>query len=332
MKGAREASDRAHGVYGRATLPSWALGDNPFAKIAQLAYTYQKFGHNYAQMLIDMGMDRKSLKAFAFALGAPAVVGGGKAFIGYKALMLAVGVMLSMAGMDDDDPEKWIYDTIRRELGDAAEATARYGLVGVGGYGVDISSSLAVGMELPRTFSDLIGPFGGIYENIKKAGEFALQGQSWRAGEEMAPSFLGNVMRAHREFVEGGSTRSLNPIWDENGKIYQPKGREVAGKAAGFTSAERSSIQARTWESKKEVANYAEKRKRIYSAYRGYLLDPKHSKEEEKRIYKLIEEYNEGVTARKKQALIPYITPESLRRETKNIMEPSRRERALLAE
>ena len=336
MKGAREASDRAHGVYGRATLPSWALGDNPFAKIAQLAYTYQKFGHNYFQMLTDMGADmgadRKSIKAFAFALGAPAVVGGGKAFIGYKALMIALGVILSQLGMGDDDPEKWIYDTIRRELGSAAEVTARYGLVGAGGYGFDISSSLAVGMELPRTFSDLIGPFGGIYKNVEQASKFALQGQGWRAGEELAPSFLGNVMRAHREFVEGGSTKSLNPIWDENGKIYQPKGREIAGKVVGFTSAERSTIQARTWESKKEVANYAEKRKRIYAAYRGYLLDPERSKEEEKRIYKLIEEYNEGVTARKKQALIPYVTPESLRRETKNIMEPSRRERALLAE
>jgi len=126
-------------------------------------------------MLLDMGMDRKSLKAFAFALGAPAVVGGAKAFIGYKVLMVALGAMLAMAGVDDD-PEKWIYDMIRRELGGGAETVARYGLTGAAG--VNISSSLAVGMELPRTFTDLLGPFGGAAENMGKAIQFAKQGQA----------------------------------------------------------------------------------------------------------------------------------------------------------
>lgn len=46
---AKTASDKAHGVYGRATLPAVAWGRNPAAKVAQMLYVYGKFSHNYLQ-------------------------------------------------------------------------------------------------------------------------------------------------------------------------------------------------------------------------------------------------------------------------------------------
>jgi len=122
----------------------------------------------------------------------------------------------------------------------------------------------------------------------------------------------------------------MNRIWDESGKPYQPTMSEAIGKGFGFASSRRSTIQERTYESKKVVADYAEKRQNIARAYRGYLLDPGRTQEQMNEILGSIKEYNDGVLANKKQALVPLITGKSLKRAVKEMSVPNKRERALL--
>jgi len=61
---AKTATDKAHGIYGRETLPAIAWGRNPTAKIAQMLYTFSKFGHNYLQLLNDLGFRKTIGKPF----------------------------------------------------------------------------------------------------------------------------------------------------------------------------------------------------------------------------------------------------------------------------
>jgi diguanylate cyclase (GGDEF)-like protein len=325
MKLAKLASDRAHGIYGKGTLPSWAQGQNPAAKIAQMGYTYSKFGHNYLQMLHDLGFNKKNYKALAFALASPAVVGGTASSIVYSSVMALVNAIMRAVG-DDRDPEKMVADVIRENLGDVAERTFRFGVMGAAG--VDLSSSLAVGMEIPTTLLDLTGPFGGVYEDLTKAAHYLKTGQPGRAAERALPTALANFPRALRE-MEGATTSRGNRIWDEQGKPYIPSAAETASRLVGFRSSRRATVQERQWEGKKEIARFNERRNNIYERFRAYLAR-KGSPEDFQKILDDIAEYNESVINSGRRGLIPLITKQSLKRQSKRFARPTKRQRALM--
>ena len=138
---AHEASNKAHGIYGKATLPSWAQGTGAAAKLFQVLYTYQKYPHNYLQMLYDVGVSKKNVKGFLFGLMSPIVLGGA-AVTPFKDLITgAVGAMLKAMGIKID-PEKWFWDKVRKNYGATTEKIGRYGALGA--MGLDVSGSLVL--------------------------------------------------------------------------------------------------------------------------------------------------------------------------------------------
>jgi len=325
MQNAREASNRAHGVYGKATLPAWAQGTNPFAKIGQMTYVYQKFSHNYVQMLYDLGYKKRNIKALAFAIASPAVIGGLKSSIlASGILMVAKGIMRAIG--DDRDPEKLVYDTIREELGEKTEEVVRFGAFGAAG--VDLSGSLSIGMEVPRSLIDLTGPFGGVYQDITQAAHYMETGQSLRAVEMALPNVMSSVMRAIRE-LEGVTKRTGKRLWTEEGEPYVPSIRETITRAAGYRPTKRAAIESRIWESKREAAVWARKRNRIYEKFRGYMLSRDESLLEE--IHEEIAKYNEKVIRSGRQNMVPLITRQSLRRQISGMMRPGKKEMGYLS-
>lgn len=319
---AKEASNKAHGIYGKATAPMWAMGSNPAAKLGQLGYTYLKFSHNYLQSLYELGMDRRNIKAFTFALMAPAVLGGASATILYPLIMTMTKAML-MASGSSDDPEKWWFTQVRKYLGKEAERAGRQGLAGV--LGVDITGSLAVGMQVPKNLLDLTGPFGGVFENLAQAGHYVMTGQPGRALEEAAPTAFANILKAYRE-LDGATTRSGARIWDENGKPMVPSNVDTAKRALGFKPSERSITEARERESRVEQSNYADRRKSIYEEFRAYSVEREKDPEKLKSILDKIKAYNDAVLRSGQQGIIPLITPQSLKSQVRNLGRPSKSE------
>lgn len=235
---AKLSSDRAHGIYGKATLPMWAQE----SKLGQAAYVYQKFGHNYMQLLKYLGVDKKNYKALAFAIVAPAVVGGAKAFIGYQAI---AAILRAMMGTEDD-PEKWLYDTVRENLGPQAEVAARYGLLGL--TGANISGSLSLGMDLPKELIDLAGAPGGVFKDLAEGYDFLGSKQYARALEKALPTGASNLLRAGRERQEGVSTAKGRVLLDETGEPYKPTVYETGLRAAGFQPSRQAMLQERRFE------------------------------------------------------------------------------------
>lgn len=321
---AKDASDKAHGVYGKSTMPMWAQGTNPAAKIGQMMYVYSKFGHNYLQMLYDLGFKRHNIKSAMFAFLSPLVLAGGAALPFKDTIFAFAGVILRSLFGEDKDPEKWVWDIIRQHLGEDAERIGRHGLTGAAG--VDISGSLSIGVGIPKNMIELTGAIGGVAVELKEAAENIGRGRYVKAVEHVLPSGGANIVRAFRESAEGVSTRSNRRVWDTSGKPYQPSVGESIARAAGFRSTDQAVVSERTWEGHREQARYNDARNALYERYRAWLLggrDP----EEHKAITKKVREYNNGI---KEVDGVSRITFESLRRQAKGLKKPTKKERAIL--
>ena len=325
---AKVSADRAHGVYGRSTLPMWAQGQNPAAKIGQMLYIYSKFAHNYLQMLHDVGVKRHNIKAAMYAFLAPIVVAGGVAVPFKDAIFAFAGFILRSLFGEDRDPEKWVWDTIREHLGDGAEKVGRHGLTGAAG--VDISGSLSIGVGIPKNMLELTGAIGGVADAFATGGKALARGQYSKAVENILPTGLANPIRAAREAQEGVSTRANNRVWDEQGRPLKPSAGETAVRAMGFRSTRQAVLSERTWEGKRQATHYAELRQSIYQRYRAWLLgdqDPKEHKE----IAKRVREYNDKVK-KLKEGEVPRITFASMRGQVTRMQKAPKAVRANLTQ
>jgi hypothetical protein len=318
---ARTAMEKAHAIYGKATWPEWTQGTNPSARIGQMLYLYSKFGHNWLQMLYELGVKKKNYKAFIWGLASPIVLGGA-ASIPLKNVSLAIIAAIMKAMGDDRDPEKMVWDGIRENLGPKAEKAFRYGLVGIAG--ADISGSFAVDPGVPKNMIELTGAIGGVIGDFQQAWRYLETGQFARAFEVALPTGAGRMIQAEREREEGATTRTGRRIFDVGGKPYMPTTGETLLRAAGFRTAKRATVQARQWEIKKQRSRFAKRRTKIYEEYRAYLASK--DKELLKKVIEDIKKYNQKVIEAGLTLEIPPITRSSLRRQLRRMMKPSKRD------
>ncbi|MHA2066118.1 MAG: PLxRFG domain-containing protein, partial [Candidatus Thorarchaeota archaeon] len=320
---AKTATGRAHGLYGKATLPAWAQGTNPVAKIGQLTYVYAKFGHNWVQMAYDLGLKKKDIKSFLWTMITPLVLGGSASLIMKSAIWGVVGAIMSAIG-DDRDPEKVAMDKVREHLGRTAELGVRYGVVGLAGG--DISGSMAVDPGIPKDMLELAGAIGGIVGDIGTGLHFLKTGQQLRAAEVFLPVGLGNMLRAVRE-LEGVTTRKGRMLFDEENRPYKPTTKESLLRGAGFRSSRVATVQQRRWELKKEQKSFAARRAAIYERYRAYQVRP--TAREFRKIARMIREYNKSIIDAGRQGEIPPIKTGSVKQQAKGMVSPGRKGRLL---
>uniref|UniRef100_A0A6M3JF17 Putative regulatory protein n=1 Tax=viral metagenome TaxID=1070528 RepID=A0A6M3JF17_9ZZZZ len=318
---AKTASDKAHGVYGKSTLPMWAQGTNPAAKIGQMAYVYQKFGHNYLQMLHDLGAKKHNMKALAFAILSPMVLAGGAA-LPFKDAIFAL-----FAAILGGDPEKWVWDQIREHLGTEAERVGRHGLTGAAG--LDISGSLSIGVGVPKNLMDLTGAIGGVLQEAGEAAGAISEGRYAKAAEHLLPSGFANPLRAMRESKEGVVTRNQRRVWDEKGRPFVPSTGETAARALGFRSANQATLSERTWEAKRQQTRLNDKKSAIYEAFRSWSLGGQ-DRNEYNKIIEMAKKFNSELQAQRINTVAP-ITSQSLRDQARRMQAPTKRVRALLA-
>jgi hypothetical protein len=322
-KSADLATKRAHGVYGKATLPSWAQGSNPLSKVGQLFYVYKKFAHNWLQMAYDLGVKQHNMKAFAWAMLSPVILGGTSS-IAFKSIFFGLVMAMMKAMGDDRDPEKIVFDGIREHFGDTTERTIRYGVIAGYLMNSDISGSLSVDADMPPKIQDLMGAPGGVLTDIGDAWYYLTSGQPTRSLEVALPVGLGNLIRAGRE-TSGVTTRRGRAVFDAKDKLFIPTAGETVKRALGFRSARVATTQARSFESKKEKKSFANRRTKIYELYRSYLVNRDLRKY--RKVIKLMKEYNKDLRKSGRGKKLPKMTTESLKRQAKAFNKPPKSER-----
>jgi|GEM_PF-1328259 len=312
-----DATMKAHGIYDRATDPMWAMGDNPAAHIAKMGYTYQKYGHNWIQMMADLGFRKGDVKGALWLAAAPMVLGGTTGSIAMIGIMPLVAAFLK-AGGDDRDPEKWFYDTLREIVGNDGEKVARYGAFGA--LGMDMSGSLGLHIGAPRSLKDLTGPFGGVWGDVETAGDYLRSNQYGRAAEVLAPNLLRNTLAAIRE-LDGAVTTKGRRVWDDKGRPYVPGGYETVLKAIGARSANRALLQTRAWEERREGERFRNQRDIVYDMLRADIYRP--DPERRRKVFERIRRYNQALVDNGLAGKIPFITRQSIRKQYRLMSRPS---------
>jgi len=316
---AHDASNKAHGVYGKATQLAVGQGTGPGARLAQVLYTFSKFPHNYLQMLYDVGMRQGNIKGFLYGFLSPIFLGGAAVIPMKDAIVKVVGMMLSAMGAGDD-PEKWFWDKFRKQFGKTAERVARHGALGA--LNIDVSGSMSIGVGIPKDFYELFGIAGGLTKDFLDAKHFLETGQVGRTFEKTLPTSMGNIFKAIRE-LNGVTTTKGQRVWNDKGEPYVPSNIETGMRVVGIRSAEEATMTERTWETKREIKRFADIRNSILEQWRDYIVT-KGDKDDLKKIMDKINKYNDMVMRSGKTGEIPVIKRDTLKSQAKALSRPNK--------
>lgn len=322
MKRAKEMSDKAHGVYGKANRPYIARGTNPAARVFQSFYVFQTFVHNYWNTMVELGFSRKQRKAALWMAVTPSILAGATASLPVSFMVNIVGKMLNPG----DDPEEAFYNYLTETHGDMYADLARYGLAGMGGNGINMKGSLANMAHIPTTLGDLLGAPGSVVFDVWKGGKDISEGNVWKGLEKISPLALQHPMRGWREYKHGLTTGSNTPIYWGDEQAHS-EGHEFALRVIGFNPARTAKIKEVQWHERKNADGLRKERARVYAKIRKYTEMPEGEQKRSKwaEILLEIEDYN--AMARRNTTGEPLITGKSISQNLKRTMEPTKRER-----
>lgn len=322
-KAAIEASDKAHAAYGKSNLPEWAQGTSVSAKVGQAMYVYGNFGHNYVQLLYDLGAKKHNVVGFTWALAAPLVIAGGAAWPFKDELLWLINGMLRALGITTG-VDKFVWDKTKKYLGDQAEILGRRGLFGLAG--VDISGSLGIGLGIPTGLLGLAGAMGGVAEDIAKASHFVSTGQTGRALEKTLPTAAANILRGIRESKTGAVTEKTRVLWDKGGNPYRPTAGETAARIIGFQSSRQSVVRERSNEMYQTEQGFLKRKDALYEELRAWAVDPNRTNTALTKIYKKQGKYNKAIMEAGLAGRIPLIKSSELSRQIRGVKVPLKKE------
>jgi hypothetical protein len=309
---AKEISDRAHGIYGKETIPAWARGKY---NILRLTYTFQKFSHNYMLNMIDLGFTKKEYKAAAYMLLSPALLAGSSASLAGPALF----ALASALGIGGDDPEeefyKWAEDTF------GGETFARHGIFGALA-GINIKGSLQMNNPMPTNLKELAGPVGGILGDTVKGFEHLFKGELAKGAESLLPTAFGSFSKATREATEGITTGNYGSVFYGDEPL-RADAADAFIRFLSFNPSRLSGIREKQWHERKVKADYQADKTAIYAKIKrlnlkGMSITPE--------LYKEIYAYNYRVSSSGRRDL-SRITGSSIRTMLKRNQKASKLER-----
>jgi len=314
---ARNASDVAHGVYGKENRPYHMRGDHVGARVLQMTYVFQTFTHNYLQEMARLGLVKKQYGAAAYMAVSGGVLGGLGATV-------PIGIAKAIAALfDTDDPEeemiKWADDAF------GGGKLARYGLPGL--LGVSLKGSLAMRVGIPGTFVDIFGAPGNVVADIWSGTKNITKGFYREGLEQIAPVAVSNISRGLRESGEGVTTQKGSPVFfgDERlkGNTYDMMLRWLSFNPTGIS--EKREIQ---WNEYKVMNRYKERRSELYKRYKRFYFKPpgKRNVEDIINITADIRDFNTEVKRKKISRIVRPITKRSIKQSMRSL-KPSKRER-----
>lgn len=224
---AREYADsviyETHGNYSAFNAPRYFNAN----WVTKLATQFRKFQLIQAGEMIrmvsgafrdaDPEVRAEARRKLAWTMGVHLALTGAKGapFVG-----LILGAMAGAFGDDGDDAEDWI----RKMINDKSVSDVLLeGLPSMAG--VDVSGRLGAGQMLspfPYVSTDaktnreamleymlaILGPAGSLVARGATAKDYFAQGDYYKATEQVAPSFLTNVMKTYRLFTEGYTSKA----------------------------------------------------------------------------------------------------------------------------
>ena len=307
MDKAKLVSDRAHGIYGKTTLPAWARGQyNPL----KLTYTFQKFSHNYILNMIGMGLKGKHAEA-AYMMISPAILAGA------GASMLTPIIASILPG---DDPEEDMYKWAESFFG--TDRYLRHGLAGT--FGVNLKGSLQLNNPMPRNLQEVLGAPAAIYTDTARAMKYYRKGELYKGSEALLPTGIGSVLKAVREGTEGITTGSYSPVYDGN-EVLKARPIEQIARALAFNPSRISGIRERQWREKVVAAKYARRKAELTEKLKRFYL---YGKGDFDQLNQEWIKYNETIIGLKRpEYLNLMLTPRGLQSALIRALRPPRRER-----
>jgi hypothetical protein len=303
FKRARAFVHDTHFLMGKANKPEWARGASGGHALANTAYTFSSFSHNYALGLVD-----------AFKRGGNAE---GLAVLGRSLAWLAVfGGVASIPWLDDllDELEKLtgvpFRTNMRKSLRSAGgEVLEKLGMQGIPALlGVDLSGSLRTGVPFKEGVSQTAyGVYGGLYRKAIKGFNSVMAGDYLRGVENLSPLFIENPMKAVRMATEGATTSTGKTVFDAYGKPIRLELGEMVSQMAGLRPA-RTAELSQEHQTYSNVQQYFKSEKD--SIYQEFRLAK--TSEDRQAVMKKVREYNRDAV--KYRGAVPIITGDTLKR------------------
>ena len=327
LKQAKEMSDKAHGIYGKTNLPSWARGTSVGAQALRAFYVFKPYGHNYMQELYNIGFNQRDMKGFAWMLLSPMILAGPTATVAWNLMPAAVRAVCAVFGIEPpDDPEEALYRWVEDEFGGYAGRVSRYGALGLAGINIAPSMSMMFTRDsVPRTIWDLFGAPGSAVKDVAEGTASLARGDVLKGAEALSPALLSAPIRAYREYKEGVTTRDNQPVFYGNEPLKSTAGQSLI-RMFGFNPAGIAEKRDRQWSERMTAREYSEARTEIYARLRRYYLNPKRTQADFAELADMIRAYNARVR-RSRPHGVTLITSRQLRSLRKKMVVAPKRER-----
>jgi hypothetical protein len=229
-----------------------------------------------------------------------------------------------------DDPEEEMYKWLSSNFGEGAENWVRFGIAGIGGRGVSLKGSLAIGvMDVPTTPKDFLGAPGSIVADIYRGGINITKGDYVKGLEKLLPlQAAGSMVRSVREYTQGVTTKRGAPVFYGNRQL-QPDLIDSVLRFAAFNPANIAGKREKQWKEKRIAQKYKDRKHDIYSKMIRFYTLPLEKRTKAKWIDIQFEimEFNATIRDRGLFRLVPPITEKSIKASLARSFRPSKRER-----
>jgi N12 class adenine-specific DNA methylase len=315
---AKKVSDRAHGIYGIENQPA-LLRKGRGLNAARSMYIFQTFIHNYFTTLAYM-VGNKEAKAATYMLLSPIIFGGAGASV------LLVATKMIFKAMGEDDPEEKIYQIAEQLFGETGGDVARYGLPGL--TGISLKGSLAPNLPDFDGPMDILGPIGGMGQNIYQGGVNLTRGNYLKGLEKITPSFIGSGIKGVRESTQGITTKSGDPVFFGNKQL---KGDLKTGitRGLGFNPIKISKPREVQWNETTLKRQYTERKRKLYNRIIKHFAQPgkdRNASEWQNIIFD-IKKFNARVYGNAIDRFVPPITERTIKNRIKRAFRPRKSER-----
>jgi hypothetical protein len=310
---AKHASDRAHGIYGKAAKP-WLVQKY---KILDAPYTFQKYQHSYHLNMLELFGKYKSKKAVAWLALMPQVMAG-------TSLMSAVGyAVASLLGSDDPQED---YETLMAKFlgkGDLAKQIVSYGIIGAL-TGVTLKGSLETKVPIPTDLTELAGAPQSVVMDVIEAGEALYKGQYLKSLEKALPAFLGSPIKGYREKTEGLTKKNYAPTFFEGERVYATTG-DFLKRAISASPIRLTEMRNKEWREDETRRAFTTRRSKISERFNQLMIEGT-SGDSAKwgELFQKMNDYNDKAAVAPPHYMIPQIDLEWLSQQMKRNFAPTK--------
>ena len=233
---AKEAVYETQGLYNKGNRPDWARG-----AAGATIFTFKQFSIAYVEFLKRLHDTNKP--AFWLAIAILGMAGGAEGMPFAEDIQDIIDTIGQWLGYSTNS-KKWLHKRAAQVFGEGGAQFVLHGVSGIPGVPLDISARMGMHNLIPGTAAlkrseadkgrealEVIGPVGGVVQNVGRGLEAAAKGDFGRAAKAILPLAVQNLFKGAEMWEKGYYT-------DTRGRrVKDTTGGEAILKAAGFQPA-----------------------------------------------------------------------------------------------